>query len=155
MLLLYFLILLNNKCILLFISFTIIYSCITTILSKLQNSIIYKNCKTCTISKIISKIPQFIKTHYFYDALLIYLSINISISNFNIISKLPTFKNSNNGVLFVNAQLTSEQKDALLYLHRKTRDAVGATNMQTLYWSSSLASKAQVYIIIITFSLYK
>ncbi|ORX46607.1 PR-1-like protein, partial [Piromyces finnis] len=45
----------------------------------------------------------------------------------------------------VNAQLTSEQKDSLLYLHRKTRDAVGASNMQTLYWSSTLASEAQAY----------
>ncbi|OUM60885.1 hypothetical protein PIROE2DRAFT_13255 [Piromyces sp. E2] len=76
---------------------------------------------------------------------LLYLLIllnKISFSNFNIISKYPIL---NNGILFVNAQLSQEEKDLLLYLHRKTRDAVGASNMQTLYWSSSLASAAQSY----------
>jgi len=87
--------------------------------------------------------------YYVWDVLIVYLLIENSYFS-NIISlpySIQLFnKINNNKIYMVNAALTSEQKDALLYLHRKTREDVEATNMQPLYWSSTLAAEAQVII---------
>jgi len=48
-------------------------------------------------------------------------------------------------IIFVNAQLSSKQRDLLLSLHRQTREDVGASNMKPLNWSSELAAAAQDY----------
>ena len=52
-------------------------------------------------------------------------------------------------VLNVKADLTQEQKDTLLNLHREARAAVNASNMKELYWDDGLANIAQVNIYII------
>jgi len=46
--------------------------------------------------------------------------------------------------LKIKADLTQEEKDTLLYLHREARAAVNASNMEELNWDDELASKAQV-----------
>jgi len=116
-LLFYFLLLLNNNCLLPLITFTVIYS-----LLPLKSS------------KKISK------WNFIYDILAIYLLVN---SSKHIQSFQKLYKNDN--ILLVKASLSSEEKDLLLDLHRKTREAVGASNMQPLNWSSTLASEAQEY----------
>ncbi len=112
----YFLLLLNNNCLLPLISFTVIYS---------------------LVSKATKK---FSKWNYIYDILMIYLLVNSS-------KHIESFqKIHNDNILLVRADLSSEEKEILLELHRKTRDEVGASNMQPLNWSSTLASEAQVII---------
>jgi len=119
MLLFYFLLLLNNNSILPLISFTAIYSLVTLLPSKLSK--------------------KFSKWNFIYDIIAIYLLVN---SSKHIQSFQKLYKNDN--ILLVKANLSSEEKDILLDLHRKTRDAVGASNMQPLNWSSTLAAEAQV-----------
>jgi len=46
--------------------------------------------------------------------------------------------------LKIKANLTQEQKDTLLNLHREARAAVNASNMKELYWDNELANIAQV-----------
>jgi len=129
MLLLLFLLLLNNNCLLPLILLTVIYSFIIP-------------------SKFIPKIKASQKLNYISNLLTFYLLINIfnSISK-NVISKdLLSQSIYNNGhIILVHARLTSEEKDLLLKLHQKTRKDVGASNMQPLEWSSTLASEAQEY----------
>jgi len=100
------------------------------------------------IPKKLIKVYRILQ-YYVWDVLIVYLLIENSYFS-NIISlpySIQLFnKINNNKIYMVNAALTSEQKDALLYLHRKTREDVEATNMQPLYWSSTLAAEAQVII---------
>jgi len=127
MLFFYFLLLLNNNCLLPLISLTAIYSFITLVPLKIQN-------------------PKSSKWNFIYQLLTLYLLFNSlnSISKIAISNDLLPQPVYNNG-LFVNARLTSEEKDLLLKLHQKTRKDVGASNMQPIEWSSTLASEAQEY----------
>jgi len=45
-----------------------------------------------------------------------------------------------------NASLTQTQKDDLLYLHRKAREAVHAPDMKSISWDDKLARASQVNI---------
>eukprot|EP00833_Pecoramyces_ruminatium_P008255 jgi/Orpsp1_1/1182287/evm.model.c7180000080658.1 len=45
----------------------------------------------------------------------------------------------------INASLTESDKDVLLARHKSVRSAVGASDMKSISWSSSLAAKAQSY----------
>jgi len=47
--------------------------------------------------------------------------------------------------LKIKADLTQEDMDTLLSLHREARDEVNATNMKELIWDDELASNAQSY----------
>jgi len=159
MLYIYLLLLLCNNCILSFISIPLLYSFFTIILSKLYNQIIYKNYNLYIIPKkiIFFKIRL---QHYVYKIFNIYLLLEISylstiISKISLPYSVQLFNKINsNNLYIVKASLTSEQKDVLLYLHRKTREAVQATNMQPLYWSSTLAYEAEVIIYLIIILIF-
>jgi len=125
MLFFYFLLLLNNNYFLPLISLTVIYSLITLVPSKAKAS------------------QKLSKWNYIYQLLALYLLFN-SISKIAISNDLLPQPAYNHGLL-VHARLTSEEKDLLLKLHQKTRKDVGASNMQPLEWSSTLASEAQEY----------
>ena len=57
-------------------------------------------------------------------------------------------------VLNVKADLTQEQKDTLLNLHREARAAVNASNMKELNWDNNLATIAQVNFFFFLKNLY-